>query len=77
MLRFRRLHRFFGPKRVAFLEACIIGVVSGLAAVALKQSVELLTGWRLTSAFPAWLLLPTVGFVGGATSGLAARTGRP
>ncbi|RZM75473.1 chloride channel protein [Leptolyngbya iicbica] len=69
MLRFRRLHRFFGPKRVAFLEACIIGVVSGLAAVALKQSVEILTGWRLTSALPPWLLLPLVGFLGGTMSG--------
>ncbi len=69
MLRFRRLHRFFGPKRVAFLEACIIGVVSGLAAVALKQSVEMLTTWRLTSLLPAWILLPLVGCLGGMTSG--------
>ena len=69
MLRFRRLHNFFGPKRVAFLEACIIGVVSGLAAVALKQSVEVLTSWRLTSTMPTWLLLPLVGFWGGAASG--------
>ncbi|MGF1461326.1 MAG: chloride channel protein [Leptolyngbyaceae cyanobacterium] len=69
MLRIRRLHKFFGPKRVAFLEACIIGVVSGLAAVALKQSVEILTEWRLTSTLPTWLLLPSVGFVGGIISG--------
>ncbi|NEQ44622.1 MAG: CBS domain-containing protein [Leptolyngbya sp. SIOISBB] len=69
MLRFRRLHRFFGPKRVAFLEACIIGVVSGLAAVALKQSVEILTDWRLTSTLPTWLLLPLVGLLGGMASG--------
>ncbi|MEM6434721.1 MAG: chloride channel protein, partial [Cyanobacteria bacterium P01_D01_bin.115] len=69
MLRFRRLHKFFGPKRVAFLEACIIGVVSGLAAVALKQSVEVLTDWRLNSALPAWFLLPTVGLLGGVASG--------
>jgi len=69
MLRFRRLHKFFGPKRVAFLEACIIGVVSGLAAVALKQSVEILTEWRLESPLPAWALLPVVGLVGGFASG--------
>jgi CIC family chloride channel protein len=69
MLRFRRLHKFFGPKRVAFLEACIIGVVSGLAAVALKQSVEILTDWRLGSSVPAWLLLPLVGLLGGYASG--------
>ena len=69
MLRFRRLHRFFGPKRVAIIEACIIGVVSGLAAVALKQSVEVLTKWRLESLLPAWFLLPLIGLLGGFASG--------
>ncbi|MEL7316366.1 MAG: chloride channel protein [Cyanobacteria bacterium J06559_3] len=69
MLRFRRLHKFFGPRRVAFVEACIIGVVSGLAAVALKQSVEVLTEWRLHSSLPLWLLLPGIGIVGGMMSG--------
>lgn len=69
MLRFRRLHKFFGPKRVAFLEACVIGLVSGLAAVALKQSVELLTAWRLNNPLPLWLLLPSIGVVGGVLSG--------
>lgn len=69
MLRFRRLHKFFGSKRVAFIEACIIGVVSGLAAVALKQSIEVLTDWRLRSPLPAWFLLPTVGLIGGIASG--------
>ncbi|MEM6521173.1 MAG: chloride channel protein [Cyanobacteria bacterium P01_C01_bin.70] len=69
MLRLRHLHKLFGSKRVAFLEACIIGVVSGLAAVALKQSVEILIDWRLTSTVPAWLLLPLVGLLGGTTSG--------
>ncbi|MEO1126037.1 MAG: chloride channel protein [Cyanobacteria bacterium J06639_16] len=69
MLRFRRWHKFFGPKRVAFVEACIIGVVSGLAAVALKQSIEVLTAWRLNSTFPLWILLPSVGVVGGLASG--------
>lgn len=69
MLRFRRLHKFFGPKRVAFLEAGIIGVVSGLAAVALKQSIEILTDWRLGSTLPAWVLLPVVGLIGGFASG--------
>lgn len=69
MLRFRRLHKFFGPKRVAFIEACIIGVVSGLAAVALKQSVEFLTLWRLNNSLPLWLLLPGMGIVGGTLAG--------
>lgn len=69
MLRFRRLHKFFGSKRVAFLEACIIGGVSGLAAVALKQSVEILTAWRLNNVLPPWLLLPSIGLMGGIISG--------
>ncbi|MGD1862282.1 MAG: chloride channel protein [Leptolyngbyaceae cyanobacterium] len=69
MLRLRHLHKFFGSKRLAFFEACIIGVVSGLAAVALKQSVEILTDWRLASTIPAWILLPLVGLLGGTISG--------
>ncbi|NER84052.1 MAG: CBS domain-containing protein, partial [Leptolyngbya sp. SIO1D8] len=69
MLRFKRLHKLFGSKRVAFLEACIIGGVSGLAAVALKQSIEILMTWRLNNAVPLWLLLPSVGIVGGVASG--------
>ena len=69
MLRFRRLHKFFGPKRVAFAEACIIGGVSGLAAVALKQSIEILTAWRLNNTLPLWLLLPSIGITGGIASG--------
>lgn len=69
MLRFKRLQKFFGPKRLAFIEACVIGVVSGLAAVALKQTVELLTVWRLNNPVPAWLWLPGTGIVFGYISG--------
>jgi len=65
----RRLEPLLSRKRVAILEACIIGVVSGLAAVALKQGVEWLTLWRTTSTFPLWAVLPGVGLVGGWLSG--------
>lgn len=68
-MRFRRFHKFFGEKRVAIAEACIIGLVSGLAAVALKQSVEGLADWRLNTAQPPWLWLPLIGVVGGALTG--------
>lgn len=69
MLRFKRLPNLLGSKRIAFVEACIIGLVSGLAAVALKQSIEVLTAWRLNSPISPWLLLPSVGLVGGIASG--------
>jgi chloride channel protein, CIC family len=66
---FRRLLR---PKQVAIYEACLIGLISGLAAVLLKQSVEWLGDWRLeisSQAIPDWLVLPIVGLVGGVLSG--------
>jgi CIC family chloride channel protein len=66
----RRLEPLLSRKRVAILEACIIGVVSGLAAVSLKQGVEWLTLWRTSSTtFPLWVILPTIGLVGGWLSG--------
>lgn len=50
----------------------MIGLVSGLAAVLLKQGVGWLGGWRVHTAanFPAWMILPSVGLVGGLLSGL-------
>jgi CIC family chloride channel protein len=65
----KRLEPLLSRKRVAILEACIIGVVSGLAAVSLKQGVEWLTVWRNSSTFPLWLSLPVIGLVGGWLSG--------
>jgi CIC family chloride channel protein len=69
MLRSTRLNRLFGPKRIAIAEACVIGIVSGLAAVMLKQGVELMTHWRLENPLPVWLLLPGLGLVGGVFAG--------
>jgi CIC family chloride channel protein len=69
MLR-KRLEPLLSRKRVAILEACLIGLVSGLAAVLLKQGVEWLTLWRTSSQLPLWAVLPTLGLVGGWLSGM-------
>jgi chloride channel protein, CIC family len=60
-----------GQKKLAIFEACVIGLVSGLAAVFLKQSIGLVGAWRvqMSYSFPAWLVLPLVGLVGGWLSG--------
>lgn len=60
------------PKRLAILEAVLIGLVAALAAVLLKQGVVWLSTWRVRESLltPAWLLLPLVGFAGGGVSGL-------
>nr|WP_297077903.1 hypothetical protein [Thermoleptolyngbya sp. M55_K2018_002] len=46
-----------GSKQFAIAEACVIGLVSGLAAVMLKQSVGWLGGWRVqwSHQFTDWL----------------------
>ncbi len=67
-----RLLQFFSrPKQLAVLESCLIGVVSGLAAVALGYSVGWLGGWRQQAAqiFPAYLVLPAIGLVAGFIAG--------
>lgn len=59
-------------KKLALLEACLIGVVSGLSAVILKQGIGWLGAWRLQSTefFPAWIVLPAIGLSFGYLSGL-------
>ncbi|MGL5058944.1 MAG: chloride channel protein [Microcoleus sp.] len=59
------------PKRLAIFEACLIGLVSGLAGVLLKLGVGWLGSWRVATStvIPAWLLLPTVGLLGGLLTG--------
>ncbi|NJO43048.1 MAG: CBS domain-containing protein [Cyanobacteria bacterium RU_5_0] len=67
--RFR--HLLVGSRKFAIFEACVIGLVSGLAAVMLKQGIGWLGGWRLqlSSIFPAWMALPVIGLVGGWIAG--------
>ncbi|MEP0870972.1 chloride channel protein [Trichocoleus desertorum AS-A10] len=67
----QHLRQFLRPKRLAIFEACAIGLVSALAAVLLKQGSGWLGGWRITAGhtFPAWLVLPTIGLIGGGLTG--------
>ncbi len=67
-----RLKAFFlRPKQLALFEACLIGLISGLAAVFLKQGVGWLGGWRIYASFnmPPWIGLPLIGLIGGLVSG--------
>ena len=68
----RLYHQILRANRFAILEACLIGLVSALAAVFLKQGVGWLGGWRihLSNLWPAWIVLPAVGLVGGLLAGL-------
>ncbi|MBD1913445.1 MULTISPECIES: chloride channel protein [unclassified Leptolyngbya] len=73
LYRLRHLpQRLVGSKQFAITEACVIGLVSGLAAVLLKQSVGVLGGWRVQMAthIPAVIILPTIGLIGGWLAGL-------
>lgn len=65
-------HQLLSPKRLAILEAVLIGLVAAGAAVMLKQGVHWLGGWRLQESFfvPAWVLLPAIGLAGGFVAGL-------
>ncbi|MEA5552815.1 chloride channel protein [Anabaena cylindrica UHCC 0172] len=58
-------------RRLAIFEACLIGLVSALAAVLLKAGVGWLGGWRVQKSLllPAWFLLPSVGLACGFLAG--------
>ncbi|HEY9660689.1 MAG TPA: chloride channel protein, partial [Allocoleopsis sp.] len=64
-------HLFIGSKQFAIFEACMIGLVSGLSAVFLKQGIGWLGGWRvqMSYAYPAWIALPAIGLGGGLLAG--------
>jgi len=66
------LRRFLRPRRLAIFEAALIGLVSAFAIVLLKQGVALLGSWRVAISyqFPAWWVLPAIGFLCGLLSGL-------
>ncbi|MBN3946971.1 MAG: chloride channel protein [Nostoc sp. NMS7] len=59
------------PRRLAFVEACLIGLVSGLAAVLLGQAVDWAGALRVRVSYhwPAYLVLPGIGLVGGLLAG--------
>ena len=60
------------PKQIAILEASLIGLLSGLAAVMLKTGVGWLGGWRLAGAdlLPPIVALPLFGAIGGGLAGI-------
>ena len=57
--------------RYALIEACLIGLFSAVAAVLLKQGINLLGGWRIQTANVAGakLVLPLAGLVLGTLAG--------
>lgn len=63
--------RILQPKRLAIVEACLIGLIAGLAAVLLKQGGGTLGSWRIYASYHGftWLCLPAVGLVGGFLAG--------
>ncbi|WP_026103050.1 chloride channel protein [Pseudanabaena sp. PCC 6802] len=67
----RQLRQLLQPKRLAVVEACIIGLVAALAAILLKFVVGWLGGWRVqvSHVIPAWIALPGVGLLGGFVAG--------
>ncbi len=72
-----RLESLLSRKRVAILEACLIGLVSGVAAVLLKQGVEGLTLWRTSATLPLWFTLPAIGLGGGWLAGWVVQRWAP
>ncbi len=67
-----QIRRLFLPKRFAILEAVLIGVVAGLAAIVLKTGVGWLGGWRVRLASMGWAeyILPIGGACGGLIAGI-------
>ncbi|MGK7921259.1 MAG: chloride channel protein [Trichodesmium sp.] len=67
------------PKRLAIFEACLIGVTSGLAAVALKEGVGWLGSWRIAASlkFMPLFSLPLFGLIGGFIAGVLVESLEP
>lgn len=65
------LRRLRQPKQLAILEACLIGLVAGLAAAALTLGVGWVGSWRLQliGVLPALVVLPIFGCLGGGLAG--------
>ncbi len=66
-----RQRQWLAPRNLAVVEACLIGLVAGLAAVLLKVGVGWVGGWRVQLSYllPVWVTLPGIGLLGGALSG--------
>ncbi|ERN42536.1 chloride channel protein EriC [Rubidibacter lacunae KORDI 51-2] len=60
-----------GERRYALLEACAIGIVSAVAALALKEGVDLLSTYRIQAAVRfGWIALPLAGAMLGFLAGV-------
>ncbi len=69
---YKRFERWTqSPAGLALLEASLIGCMSGISAVLLRQAIGWLGGWRvaLSHQSPAGLALPVIGLLGGLLSG--------
>ncbi len=66
-------------KQIFFLEICLIGLTSGLSAVALKQGIDFVTHWRITLAeqYHPLIILPAIGAIAGLLSGWFVQTFAP
>ncbi|AFZ43783.1 Cl- channel voltage-gated family protein [Halothece sp. PCC 7418] len=68
-LKFLRLRPV--DQRYALLEACLIGVISALAALTLKQGIGWLGGYRVAAVNEhGWFVLPLAGFLFGGLTGV-------
>ncbi len=65
-----QLRSWFQTKEMAVLESCLIGLVSGLTAVLIKQGADGISTWRAHQAEQNLLWLPVIGLVGGWCAGL-------
>ncbi len=65
------LERRLLDSRYALMEAALIGVVSGIAALFLKQGIGVLGGYRVTLSYVygAWIVLPMFGLLCGWLAG--------
>ncbi|MGA1262286.1 MAG: chloride channel protein [Prochlorothrix sp.] len=64
-----QLRSWFQTKEMAVLESCLIGLVSGLTAVLIKQGANGISTWRAHQAEQNLLWLPIIGLVGGWCAG--------
>jgi chloride channel protein, CIC family len=78
---FKSLHfgRSSVDSRYALVEACVIGILSALAALLLKNGVGWLGGWRIQIAdrYGSLVILPAVGLTLGLLSGWILQTFSP
>jgi CIC family chloride channel protein len=60
------------PGYLPIIEALIIGAVAGLSAILLLKGIKLVGTWRIemSTHYPAYIVLPGMGLVGGLLAGL-------